>query len=167
MSSQYALCTLHSINRLPCCVGVVVIEGCKLLHLFGYPAETSLEAAALLFTYTFPFSFHLPAMLQVTAEATSYLQAEQPHNQVATVGDYIALLPFLLIAGLASLWASGHLVPALLTELLHKQTTSFQVLCATLSAYLLLWSAVSLVFWKGSGGLRRYLHYLCFCCTYP
>ena len=144
-------------------MGVVVVQLCKGLHLFGLPTNSIIGAALLLLAILYPF-FSKAAQLSDAAKlsASSHNQIDaaldqftNPANKGGTSLDILHVALYSAIVGMCIMHVRDTVIGVIVFRVLGHEPTPLQ----SLASMLCLWSGFTacalLVFWRTNAFLRR------------
>ena len=128
-------------------MSVVIIQGCKFLHLAGIVSGDILVVGALLLVLLFPFF----AKASQLAEGGSITDI----GGVDSLSDVIQLVLYSIVVVWPLLWARETVINTVLQQVLRHPPTELQSWCACLAIFSGFLTCGLLVFWRSAAFLRR------------
>jgi hypothetical protein len=145
-------------------MGVVVVQLCKGLHLFGLPTNSIVGAALLILAVLYPFFSKAAQLSDATklsaASSSSQIdtaldQFTNPANKGGTLLDILQVALYSAVVGACVLHVRDSVIGVVLWRVLGHPPSPLQALASMLCLWSGFTSCALLVYWRSNAFLRR------------
>lgn len=141
------------------CWHVLIVQGCKLLHLVGYPSRSCVVLCAFLLAISRPFVAYYREILESLSDVPITPSVAKSMIHPATTAYYL-----ISVAG-TCYWVASTIAPYILFTIMHREVSSFEVYTSMIGVWSLFAGFVAFVFYRDYATVRSTLLLLSTACV--